>query len=238
MVVALGAQVAVGVDHQRQLGERTGRGAEHRPRPVEDLEGRLVTRTEQALNLVLVQADRAPGVRADLRVRDVALGRPVLPAAAGRDRVARGADEQGLRVGRVEVPFGEHSDDTADLEIGGVHQLPLLVHQARALAPFGDEERVAGSWPERSDREQRGQAERTGRGSEHAQQEAPTGHGSGAFVETVEVARKTLDVSTARLERLALLGEGTLGEQVARRHDEREPSPLSASASNTPSSCD
>ena len=53
--------------------------------PLRDLERRLVARAEQALDRLLVQADRAAGVRADLRVGDVARRAPRSRARAGGD---------------------------------------------------------------------------------------------------------------------------------------------------------
>src|SRR5688572_13441759 len=59
---------ALVVDRQRQLGERAGRGSEDRLGPLEDVERRLVARAQQQRGLRLVEADRAPGVGAQLGV--------------------------------------------------------------------------------------------------------------------------------------------------------------------------
>src|SRR5262245_38911795 len=62
------SQRPVLADLDRQLGERLGRGAVDRARPVEDVERRLVAGAPQLVLLRQVQADRAARVRADLRV--------------------------------------------------------------------------------------------------------------------------------------------------------------------------
>ena len=83
---------------------------------------------------------------------------------------------------------------------------------------------LPGTRPERRDREERGEPERAGGGAEHAGDElAPLdafvvlGAACGIdVVDRVEVAGEGVDVVGARLERLAVFGERTLGEELAR----------------------
>src|SRR5204863_1504952 len=70
LVVRLREQVSVRVHVDGKLSKGPAGRAEHRSRVVGDLELRLVARAQQAVGLLLVQAGRAAGVAADLRVGD------------------------------------------------------------------------------------------------------------------------------------------------------------------------
>src|SRR6185437_16032124 len=75
-------EVTLGVDCDRQLGQRTlGRPEDHFGL-VRDVELRLVARAQQVVGLLLVQCNRAADVGADLGVGDDAVVVPV-PAAGG-----------------------------------------------------------------------------------------------------------------------------------------------------------
>src|SRR3546814_19661649 len=66
--VAVRDQIAVLVDGNRQLRQRTCGRTEDRPGEVQRIELRLVERAQNAVGLLLVERGRAAQVRADLRV--------------------------------------------------------------------------------------------------------------------------------------------------------------------------
>ena len=154
-------QEALVVDGQGQLRQRAGGGAEARA-------GRRRARRRSTGGTgraapwcsLLVEADRAADVGADLRVGDVALGGPRLPALAGGDVGVGQPDEHRLRVLDPDVALGEDGDRAADLERVDGDGVALLVDDPGALAPPGVEEVAARVRAERADREQRRDAER------------------------------------------------------------------------------
>src|SRR5690606_9734885 len=78
--VAARDQVAFLVDGDGQLRQRTLGGAEHDGCLTCDVELRLVAGAQQVMGVLLIERDRAPDVRADLRVRDDPAEVPVFAA--------------------------------------------------------------------------------------------------------------------------------------------------------------
>ena len=78
----------VGVHREGQLGQRAGGGAELRDGTGVDVEDRLVARAHQLLGLLLVEADRAAEVGAQLGVGHVALDAPRRSCPGGRSGTA------------------------------------------------------------------------------------------------------------------------------------------------------
>ena len=70
-------QIALGVQPDRKLGERPGCRAEDDHATAGEVEGRLVTRAQELVGLVLPEADRTAHVGADLRVAEDAVEAPV-----------------------------------------------------------------------------------------------------------------------------------------------------------------
>ena len=64
--VALGDDVALGINGDRQLRQRTRRWPEDHLSGVPEVEGGLVARAQQVVGLLLPEADRAADVGADL----------------------------------------------------------------------------------------------------------------------------------------------------------------------------
>src|SRR6266550_8327805 len=77
-IVALRHEVSVLIDRDRQRGQRPGGGTEDRLSVLGDVELGLVAGAQDASGLLLVQRDRAPGVRADLGERHEVLPAEVL----------------------------------------------------------------------------------------------------------------------------------------------------------------
>src|SRR3954453_12916718 len=103
--VMLGDEVALAVHHDRELRERTGRRSEYHLTVVRQVEGRLVTRAQQVVRLLLPQRDRAPDVGADLGVAQDALDAPVLAAGGGGDVAGLHPDDdrRGLGLGLLQT---------------------------------------------------------------------------------------------------------------------------------------
>src|SRR6185312_11932385 len=97
--VVLGDEVALAVDHDRELRQRTSRRSEDHLTVVRQVEGRLMTGAEQVVGLLLPQRDRAPDVRADLGVAQDARDAPVLTAGGGGDVAGLHPDDDGRGLG-------------------------------------------------------------------------------------------------------------------------------------------
>src|SRR3954451_20755812 len=112
-------EVAVGVDVELHLRQPAGGRTEDDVRVVGHVERRLVARAQQVGGLLLVEADRAARVRADLRVGDVVAGAPggflLRPDLAGREANEDGRGERVLL--DVAEAFRHHGRDAADLDV-------------------------------------------------------------------------------------------------------------------------
>src|SRR3954464_14390479 len=132
-------EVTLGVDIDLHLRQATCRRAEDDVGVVGHVERRLVARAQQVVRLLLVQADRAPRMCADLGVRDVVVLRPG-KLSRRTDLTRPEADQhrrrEGKLLGRGE-PGGHDGLDAADLE---VTELPRLLRR-------GVDEPVAGLPP-------------------------------------------------------------------------------------------
>ena len=161
-------EVALRVDGQRQLRQRPAGGAGDRLRAVQQVERRLVARAHEDLGLVLVLRHRAAGVRADARVRHVALRAPGLaPGQRLEARVAADAQEGDLRVGRVGVALGERDEERPGGQGVAGHGDAVEGDEAAAGAPGRRPQAVLGPRPERA--EQHDLAEHEHAAGEHQQ---------------------------------------------------------------------
>src|SRR3954469_15208091 len=119
-------EVAVGVDVELHLRQPAGGRTEDDIRVVGHVERRLVAWTQQVMCLLLVQADRAAGVRADLRVGDVVELRPgellLRPDLVRAEADQHRRRERELFCGRE--ARRHHGLDAADLEVTQLHRLP------------------------------------------------------------------------------------------------------------------
>src|SRR5204862_4199829 len=120
------------------------------------------------------ESDGAPGMGADLRIGDVALGRPRRPRRVQPQRLGWDADENRLAVGRAHRALREDGEDAVELQIAGLDRRPVAADEAEPLPPGGRELLGAGSWSERQDRDRERGAEPGECGEEHAdEQPAP-----------------------------------------------------------------
>src|SRR3954447_21723451 len=119
-------EVTVGVDIELHLRQAARGRAEDDVRVVGHVERRLVARAQQVMRLLLVQADRAAGVRADLRVGDVVELRPgellLRPDLVRAEADQHRRRERELFCGREARQH--HGLDAADLEVTELHRLP------------------------------------------------------------------------------------------------------------------
>src|SRR5713101_279267 len=136
-VVVLGDEITLGVCGERQRREGACSGAEDGPASVEDVKCRLVARAQQLVTGRAVEPDRATGVRTDLGVSHVPVYRPAPPALAHNLRDLADVDEDGLGVGVIDMAFGEHGQDPADLEVFGLDRLAPFGDKAKPLRPAG-----------------------------------------------------------------------------------------------------
>src|SRR5690349_4573392 len=158
--VRLGDEVALAVDHDRKLGQRTSCRSEDHLTVVRQVEGRLVTGAQQVVRLLLPKRDRAPDVGADLGEAQDAFDTPVLAAGGGGDVAGPHPDddgrglglgllERGALVDRVAVLLlEEHTgfgvDELADLDVLGPDRgAGHVVDHPHALGPDGVGELVA-----------------------------------------------------------------------------------------------
>src|SRR3954451_5591995 len=119
-------EVAVGVDVELHLRQPAGGRTEDDVRVVGHVERRLVAGTQQVVRLLLVEADRAARVRADLRVGHVVELRPG-ELLLRPDLVRAEADQHGRRereLLRRREAGRHHGLDAADLEVAELHRLP------------------------------------------------------------------------------------------------------------------
>src|SRR3954452_8237183 len=105
-----GDQVALGVDHQRELWQRPGSRAEDHLAVVGEVEGRLVAGAQQVVRLLLPQGDRAPDVGADLGVAQDAVDAPVLTVLVRRDVVGVHPDDDDSGLGLLLEQLGALKD--------------------------------------------------------------------------------------------------------------------------------
>src|SRR5215212_5608287 len=103
--IAPGHKIPLVVDHDGQLGERTGGRTEDHLAGVREIERRLVARAEQVVGGALVEGDRTAHVGADLGIGHDAGDRPVLPPGTGDDlvRLHPDHDHGGLRLGDLKL---------------------------------------------------------------------------------------------------------------------------------------
>ena len=123
-----GPKHAVVVDLDREPRQRPRRGTRHRSGVLEHVERRLVARTQELLELDLVEPDRASGVGADL-------GEDHEPFDAGSPSGTTPSAEpnqHGLAVGRPDVPFREDRDQTPGRHLVAPVRLTLVVHERLA----------------------------------------------------------------------------------------------------------
>src|SRR6266508_359867 len=198
---ALRHQVALGVDHDRQLRQRPCGRAEDHLGVVRQVEGRLVARAEHVVRLLLVQGDRAPDVGADLGVAQDPVDAPVLPTGLRRDllRVDPDQDHRGFRLGILVLDrvlllellevARERVDELADHEVGRLDR-PVrdVVHDPDALGPDGLEQPVAGRRAEVAQQHDGRQAERAHRADQGPADQRPAGEAGllGALGEDLE----------------------------------------------------
>src|SRR4051794_18521860 len=101
-----GDQVALGVDHQRQLRQVSAGRTEDDLAVVGEVEGRLVAGAQQVVRLLLPQGDRTTDVRADLGEAEDALDAPVLAALPGLDVVGVHPDQDHRSLGLLLEQLG------------------------------------------------------------------------------------------------------------------------------------
>ena len=152
-------EVALVVDGDRQLRQRTGGRAEDDRGAVGDVELRLVAGAQQVVGLLLVQGDGASDVRAHLGVGDDAVVRPVGPLRRLVEVLGQQAHEQhdrlglllevALRVAELGEVLGDDVDRRAEGDVGGADRRALgVVREARPLLPHRvAEQRRPGSSP-------------------------------------------------------------------------------------------
>src|SRR6478672_13244725 len=118
-------EVTLGVDIDLHLRQASCRRAEDDVGVVGHVERRLVAQAQQVVRLLLVEADRAARVRADLRVGDVVVLGP--GELLLRPDLARAEADQHRRGERVLIRCGEalrHDGlDAADLEVTELDRL-------------------------------------------------------------------------------------------------------------------
>ena len=157
----------------------SGRGARAVDRlgAVEHVERGLVARAAQLVGLGQVEAQRAPGVGADLRVHDEAVGRAGEPVGRELQLAGFDADQHRLGVRRADEPFGEDGRERAHLERVARHRRAVVQDEAGAVRPLGREQRrIARRAAQGTDREQRRQPERScGSGEQPRQERAGAG---------------------------------------------------------------
>ena len=218
-VVALGAEHAVVVDHERELGQRAGRRAEHRLGAVEH--------RRTSTGGTGTAAAGCPAGR----------GRPGSPRACTPSSTRRSprvprsrdpgswsppsfvtADEQRLRVRDARRALGEHGDDAADVERRRrLTGSPCSSTTSEPRAPLRD---GTASCP--------GSGRATGSGTApraRARRRRRRASSGGSAAARVQPALAALEVgwrsaawsSSARRERLAFLGVRALREQVLAR---------------------
>src|SRR4249919_156295 len=144
---ALGDDVALGVNRDRQLRQRTIRWPEDHLSGVPEVEGGLVAGAQQVVGLLLPQADRAADVGADL---GVAKNPADIPAFAGRrdcDGVRIHPYDDDRRLGLLNLVLrafevlqvrGLAIDQLSDLNTFGLDRLEgHVIHHANARRPDG-----------------------------------------------------------------------------------------------------
>ena len=65
-IIPLRGEVAIGIDRQRQLGQRPGGRSRERPSPIKHIERGLVAGAEQLFGFRLIERDRASRMGAHL----------------------------------------------------------------------------------------------------------------------------------------------------------------------------
>src|SRR6478735_4600804 len=108
MEVAGSDEVALVINCDGQLGERTAGGAEDHLALLGEVEGGLVARAQQVVRLLLVEGNRAADVGADLRVGNEAVVTPLFAALGGVQRCGIEAHQEHNGLGLlVEFAFAE-----------------------------------------------------------------------------------------------------------------------------------
>ncbi len=159
--VAEGRERAVRLEPERQCGERPGRRAVDGPGAVEDVELRLMARTDEDVLARSIEADRAPGVGADLRERDeLRRGRRTgRSGARGATRVRSDPDQERRRVRIGAVAIREDGQHPADRHVRGDDRGSAVGRQSPPGAPAGLEQASTGRRTEREDRDRQGGSE-------------------------------------------------------------------------------
>src|SRR5581483_7694002 len=227
--VALRDEISV-LDREWELGERAERGTEHDLGAVQHVEGRLVARAQQLVRLRLVEPDGTSRVRAHLRVRDEAVRRPGPAPGTRSDQPGLDVHQDDLTVRGVRVTFGERGHEPLDGHVLGADRCAVLRHEALAPPPGRRQQRVAGSGPERRDREQRRDAERPGRRDEPTDDEPPARDEPLAL----EVLREQRELLLAARQRLARLLVRAVRHETVRPRHEAEPEAAQRDAEQDP----
>src|SRR6476620_629208 len=108
MEVAGSDEVALVINCDGQLGERTAGGAEDHLALLREVEGGLMARAQQVVRLLLVESNGAANVGADLRVGNDAVVAPLFAALGRVQRSRVEAHQENNRLGLlVELSFAE-----------------------------------------------------------------------------------------------------------------------------------